>query len=365
MRKIISTVLAVVLVLALFAGCGKAAPTPSPTPTSSPSASAPADTKEPTTTPEPTPKPEPVKIRVAHHAGLGGSITAGIDVAEKIFAEEGLEVEWVLFTAGPPEVAAMVSGDIQFGYLGHGAHTLAAEGKIDVISLSHLGNSEKIFVRKDSGINSVSDLKGKVVATQLGTSGEVILDMALNSVGLTKDDVKVMNMDMAGAVTAFIANKVDAIACWDVHATNVVDNVGLDNLKLIAKTADFSDKAAFPASWVVTPEYAEKNEDVVIRFIRGLYRTYDYRAAHLDEAIKMAADFRDTDYDTFNKTRDDFTPFSSDQLRTMIDDGTILNIYKLQLEYFISEGKVTSGDVNDYVRIDLMKKAFENYTNPY
>ncbi len=359
MRKIISTVLALVLVLALLAGCGKTAPTPTP------STSAPVNTSEPTGTPEPTPTPEPVKIRVAHHAGLSGSITAGIDVAKKIFAEEGLDVEWVLFTAGPPEVAAMVSGDIQFGYLGHGAHTLAAEGKIDVISLSHLGNSEKIFVRKDSGINKIEDLKGKVVATQLGTSGEVILNMALASVGLTKDDVKVMNMDMSGAVTAFIADKVDAIACWDIHATNVVDNVGLDNLNLIAKTSDFADEAAFPGSWIVTPEYAEKNEDVVIRFIRGLYRTYDYRAANLDESIKFAAEFRDTDYETFNKTRDDFTPFNSDMIKTMINDGSLLNIYKVQLDYFLREGKLTSGDVNDYVRIDLMKKALENYTNPY
>ncbi len=359
MRKIISTVLALVLVLALLAGCGKTAPTPTP------STSAPVNTSEPTGTPEPTPTPEPVKIRVAHHAGLSGSITAGIDVAKKIFAEEGLDVEWVLFTAGPPEVAAMVSGDIQFGYLGHGAHTLAAEGKIDVISLSHLGNSEKIFVRKDSGINKIEDLKGKVVATQLGTSGEVILNMALASVGLTKDDVKVMNMDMSGAVTAFIADKVDAIACWDIHATNVVDNVGLDNLNLIAKTSDFADEAAFPGSWIVTPEYAEKNEDVVIRFIRGLYRTYDYRAANLDESIKFAAEFRDTDYETFNKTRDDFTPFNSDMIKTMINDGSLLNIYKVQLDYFLREGKLTSGNVNDYVRIDLMKKALENYTNPY
>jgi NitT/TauT family transport system substrate-binding protein len=360
MRKLISVVLSIVLVLALLVGCGNTAPNPTPTP----STSAPAtNTTEPSNSPEPT-KPEPVKVRVAHHAGLSGSLSAGIDIANKYFEEEGLIVEWVLFTSGPPEVAAMISGDIQFGYLGHGAHTLAAEGKIDVISLSHLGNSEKIYSRKDSGINSIADLKGKVIATQLGTSGEVILNMALDSVGLTKDDVKIMNMDMSGAVTAFIADKVDAIACWDIHATNVVDNVGIDNLNLIAKTGDFSDKAAFPGSWVVTPEYAEKNEELVLRFIRGLYKTYDYRDTNFDDAIKAAASFREIDYETFSKTRNDLAPFNSDDIKAMLDDGSLLNIYQVQLDYFISEGKLESGDVNSYVRTDLMKKAFENYQKP-
>ncbi len=353
MRKIISTILSLVLILTLLAGCGSAAPAPTNTASGSPTAS-----------PSGEPTPKPVKIRVAHHAGLSGTLVTGIDTLKNYFAEEGLDVEWVEFTSGPPEVAAMVSGDIQFGYLGHGAHTLAAEGKIEVISLSHLGNSEKIYTRKASGINSIADLKGKVIATQLGTSGEVILNMALEEAGMTKDDVKIMNMDMAGAVTAFVANQVDAIACWDIHSTNVVDNVGIDNLNMIASTGDFSDKAAFPGSWVVTPEYAKKNEDVVVRFIRALYKCYDFRAANYEESIKASAEFQEVDFATFSKTRDDLKPFNSDDLKTMLEDGSLLKIYQLQLDYFISQDKVKSGDVNTYVRTDLMKKALENYTKP-
>lgn len=356
MRRFVGTLLSVVLVLSLLAGCGNSA-------APAPGSSAPADTSGTSSTPEAA-EPKPVKIRVAHHAGLSGTLVTGIDTIKHFFKDEGLDVEWVEFTSGPPEVAAMISGDIQFGYLGHGAHTLAAEGKIDVISLSHLGNSEKIYARKDSGIGEVADLKGKVIATQLGTSGEVILNMALEEAGMTKDDVKIMNMDMSGAVTAFVADQVDAIACWDIHATNVVDNVGIENLNLIASTGDFSDKAAFPGSWVVTPEYAKDNEDVVIRFIRALYKCYDYRAAHYEEAIKASAEFQNVDFETFSKTRDDLKPFSSDDLKTMLEDGSLLDIYQLQLDYFISQGKVKSGDVNSYVRTDLMKKAFENYTKP-
>lgn len=304
---------------------------------------------------------EPIKIRVAHHAGLSGAIVSGIDSIPEnhFFQDEGLEVEWVKFTSGPPEVAAMISGDIQFGFLGHGAHTLAAEGKIDVISLHCLGNSEKIYVRRDSGIETVKDLEGKIIATQLGTSGEVLLNMALEKEGMSRDDLKIMNMDMSGAVAAFVAGQVDAIACWDVYASNVVEQIGIDNVTLLTSTGDFADQSAFPSSWVVTPSYADKNPDVVIRFLRALHRCYDYREENYDKAIQATADFLDTDYATLSKTKDDANNFNTGELKTMLEDGTIVDIYQRQLDYFLKEGKVSSGNVEEYVRVDLMERAFD------
>jgi len=354
MRKVLSVLLTAAMVSTLLIGCGADKSSSAPTTESS---TAPAETSSSAAEEKPV---ETVKIRVAHHAGLSGSIIPGIDSIEgnNFFKSEGLDVEWVKFTSGPPEVAAMVSGDIQFGYIGHGAHTLAAENKINIISLNHLGNSEKILVRKDSGISKIEDLKGKVVATQLGTSGEVILNLALSRAGMTKDDIKIMNMDMAGAVTAFIAKQVDAIACWDVHTTNVMDNVGADNVSILATTDDFSDESAFPASWTVTPEYAEKNPDVVVRFIRALNKCYDYRGANLDESVKGAANFAGTEYETFNKTKNDAKNFSSTQLKELLNNGGLKAIYQLQLDYFIKEGKVKEGNVDTYVRTDLMEKAF-------
>lgn len=306
---------------------------------------------------------EPVKIRAAYHPGLPGSITPGIDSIEgnHFFEKYGLEVEWVKFTSGPPEVAAMVSNDIQFGYIGHGAHTLAAEGNINIISMSHVGNSERIFVRNDSGIEKLEDLKGKTIATQLGTSGEVILDLALKSVGMSKDDVNVVNMDMSGAVAAFIAGQTDAIACWDTHAANVTEQVGEENLTLLAETSQFKDITAFPASWTATPKYIEENHDVVIRFILALYDIYQYRYTNFDDAIKVTAEFNDQTFEDFDKTRDNFIAYNPEETNQMLDDGSLLEIYQLQLDYLIENDKVESGDVNEYVRIDLMKEAMEEW----
>ncbi len=355
MKRTISLVVSIILLLGMAACNLVPPPTSSVTtePTQKESTSTPSKTQEPT--------PEPVKevtISVAYHPGLAALCVPGIGEEMGYFKEEGLNINWVKFTAGPPEIAAMVSGDLQLGYIGHGAHALCAQGEADVISLSHVSNSEKILVRKSSGINSIKDLKGKRIVTQLGTSGEIILNLALKKAGLTRDDVNVYAMDMPGAVSAFIADKADAIASWDTHNVNIRNNV-TEELVTLAETADFTDEMSFPGSWIATKEYIEKNEDVVIRFARALNKIYDYRAENMDETVRLSAEFGALDIEAVDSQRETAFFYSGNDLREFVKSGKMLEIYQSQLDGFISDGKVEGGNVNDYVRIDIMEKALD------
>lgn len=301
---------------------------------------------------------ELTKISVAYHPGLASLCVPGVGEGKGYFQEEGLEVNWVKFTSGPTEIAAMVSGDLQFGYIGHGAHNLCAQGQADVISLSHVSNSEQIIVRADSGIKTIEDLRGKRIVTQLGTSGETILNLALEKAGLTREDVDVYAMDMSGAVSAFIAGQADAIASWDTHTVNIKKNLDA-KLEILAQTADFVDQMAFPASWVATPEYLEENEDVAVRFIRALNKCYDFRAKDMDSTVKYSAEFGKLPYEDIDATRSSAVFYDSTQLKKMVEDQSIYDIYQSQLDGFINSGKAEGGDVKQYVRVDLMQKAFE------
>jgi NitT/TauT family transport system substrate-binding protein len=303
-----------------------------------------------------------VKLRAAYHPGMASAAVPAInEVVNNYFAEEGLDVEWLRFTAAPPEVAAIVSGDLQFGYIGHGGHTLAIDGKVDVIAFTHEGNSEAILTRASSGIKTIQDLKGKTVATQFGTSGEVILNLAFNKYGLSRNDVNVINMDISGAVSAFIAGQVDVISAWSNHRYNILNNV-TDPLVTLATTADFKDIISFPASWVASPEFIEKNPDVALRIVRALFKCYDYRTANMDGTINAMIKFVDITKEAAEFERDMNTYYSSKDISTMINNGELLGIYKKHYQYFVDSGVISAGkgrSPEQYVRFDLMKKALE------
>src|SRR5262249_60837471 len=93
--------------------------------------------------------------------------------AEGLCAREGLELNRVNFTAGPPFFAAFQSGSIAVGFLGfQPAVTGIAQGiPIKIVAVENdAGGAEGLVVRQDSGIRSLSELRGKKVATKAGSS---------------------------------------------------------------------------------------------------------------------------------------------------------------------------------------------------
>lgn len=300
------------------------------------------------------------KLRIAYHPNMGGSSAIITGIKKDFFKEQNLEIELVKFTSGPTEVAAMVSGDIDLGYVGHGAHFLAVEGKVKIISLDVLSKAEELMVRTGSDIKSVKDLKGRTVATQLGTSGDIVLDLALKKENMTRDDVKLINMDMAGAVSAFIANKVDAVIVWAPYSTEIKKAVGNDDITVLANSASFSDEFVFPASWVVTPEYLSENEDKVVRFLKALHKAMDYRLDNLDEVVSFVAELNDTPKESVEQEVETGVWLQGKEVQKLFEDGTAKKWYEQQQKLFIDSGKLEKGaPVEDYVTFDLMKKVIE------
>ena len=66
----------------------------------------------------------------------------------------------------------------------------------------------QLWVHPDMGVNSIADLKGKKIATTLGTTAHVFLDKALRSNGVDPGTVTMVNQRMPDAVTAFISRAV-------------------------------------------------------------------------------------------------------------------------------------------------------------
>ncbi len=357
-KRILACLTALMLCLAL-AACNQAPANSSTPPANSPSTPSDGSSQE-------TPSVETVKIRAAYHPNLGPMSIPGIDAKMGYFAEEGLEVEWLKFTSGAPEIAAMASGDLQFGYIGQGALKLCAEGQADVVSLSHLTNSEAILVRTGSGINSFEDIKGKKLATELGTNGEVLLNMACEKYQVSREEIEVINMPISNAIAAFIGGSVDAVVAWGPDLTNIRNNVD-EELTAVVETKDFVDMVPFLGSWIANPEYIDGNPDIVQRFQRALSKCYDYRASHLDETIQAAADFAASkdigvSYDDLNSERDQLVFFSLAEEKEWANGGHMEELFQLQLNYMTGQGQVPeSVKVTDYVRLDLIRKALDTH----
>ena len=348
MKKLLALMLALVMVFAL-AACGDSGEaTATPTPAATEPA---ADTTDPSAE---TPL-EPITIKVGYMNNYG-SLWSVLTAEQMGYMEEqGITLELSSFADGPTIISAMESGSIDIGYIGDGAHKLCAAGNAEIIALSHVSNGDAVI--GGPNVTSLEDLAGKTVAYSAGTSSEVILTNALNSVGLTMDDINAMNMDSSAIVTAMMTGDVDACALWSPESLTVLEQV--EGTTKLADNVTFSDTSVSLASWIAMPDRVESERDMFVRFVTALFQGMDYSAdEHYDEVAQWVADLLAIDYDSAYNQRGDADWLTGKEVYDGVADGTVAGYYELQQEIMISSGNLESPvPVEDYVAFDIMTEA--------
>ena len=253
----------------------------------------------------------------------------------------------------------MQSGDIDFAQIGHGAHALCIEGQAKIFSFEGNSQADCVVANKSHGISTAKDLKGKTIAVASGTSSEVILNYVLADAGLTKDDVTLTEMKVDGMTTAMIAGLIDACATWSPNTITLEEQLGDDYLVLGTNT-DYTDKVAFPSSYVCLPDYADSNKEVLERFEAALDMGKVYRAEHIDEVAKLLADKLGLPEETLlQSTGEGDWQGAVDAIG---DTDKILGYYKAQQQVFLDNGRITEAvPVENYVLSEVITEGDKLY----
>ncbi len=302
---------------------------------------------------------ETAKVRLAYMPNMGSASLAVTARDKGFFEEMGLEVEMVEFQGGPAEIAAMASGDIDISQIGHGAHALCAEGEAVVFQIDCTSLADAVIANKSKGISSIEELKGKTVATTSGTSAEIILNLALQSKGMTMEDIEVVEMDANGIVSAMVSGNVDACATWSPGTTQILEALGADGLTL-ANNMDFLSEVTFPSSYITTQKYYEANGDVLVRFARALQKAANYRAENIEEIAKLVARQCEVEESVMLGTVNEGNWLTGDFIGLALADGTIKSYYENQQQVFINSGRLKEAvDVNNYILFEVMQEAWD------
>lgn len=298
---------------------------------------------------------EPVTLNLAYMPNYGSLWSIENAIAQGYLEEEGITVNLTEFQDGPTIIAAMEGGSIDLGYIGQGAHKLCINGQATIFALSHISNGDMVI--GGPSVASIEDLKGKKVAYSSGTSSESILMSTLAKAGLTMDDIEAIDMDATGIVAAMASGGVDAAATWSPNSLKILEEVS-GSVEL-ADNMTFADETVSLASWIVLPDFAAENKDVLVRFTRALFKAMDYAATENQEATaELIATRVALDKDTVYQQRGDAEWLTGKRVAEGASNGTVEGYYELQKKAFIDSGAVEGNPaVSDYVLLDVMIEA--------
>lgn len=267
-----------------------------------------------------------------------------------------LEVETPSFTNGPLQIQALGTGDLDFGYIGPGAFWLPASGEAKIVAINTLGQADRVVAQP--GIDSIEDLAGKTVAVPEGTSGDMILTLALDEAGMTKDDIELVPMEPSAIVAALSAGQVDAAGLWYPVLATVKKQV--PDLVELAENADFEATVAFPNAFVAGNDVVENEPEKVERVLKALRDAMTYRYENPDEAIALTAAYNALPVEDVAADAQNVKMLSVDELDTLTSDGTVDSWLSGMVDYFMQAGKLSdAAEPGDFYTGQLFIEAGE------
>jgi taurine transport system substrate-binding protein len=203
------------------------------------------------------------KVVVAYQTD---ALPSSVGIANGDFVKAtGYQIDFRKFNSGAEVFAAIASGDVQVGYVGSSPYAAATSRGLDVKAFyiaSISGTDEALVVRKGSGIEKLSDLKGKKLAAAPVSTDHYQLLALIKSQGLTEKDVQVFAIPQPEIVAAYNRGDIDGGFVWDPALTELKKNG-----KVLVTSKDVADKGAPTFSaWVATSAFAKANPEFLKAF---------------------------------------------------------------------------------------------------
>ncbi|HEX3357649.1 MAG TPA: aliphatic sulfonate ABC transporter substrate-binding protein [Tepidisphaeraceae bacterium] len=213
----------------------------------------------------------PSEVTIGYFANLThAQAVLGVSSGEFATAIAPATLKTKVFNAGPSLIEALIADQIDIGYVGPGpVLTAYARGGGDTIRViaGAAANGVAIVAGKDSGINTLADLKGKKLATpQLGNTQDISAKHYLLSV-LHQDNVdNVVPVANNEQLQLLASGKIDAAWAPEPWGSRLLVEAGG---KLIAEEKDTWPDKKFTLTLVIArPKFLKEHPDIVEKILK-------------------------------------------------------------------------------------------------
>lgn len=216
-------------------------------------------------------------------------VYVGID--KGIFEKHGVKVELTsIISGGPTAIQTVAGGGAHSGLSSLMAIINARAAGLPIVSVADIQSAmngyplEEWFVREDSGIESITDLKGKKIAINLVKSSfHYSLLIAMAQAGMKEDDVEFVLLPFSEQVIAMQQKQVDMIGLMQPHTEIARQTEGFK--RILTATDIFGEKQL--CCIFMNKVWAEENPDVAKKYVAGIVEAAQYIEEHPDEAAKI------------------------------------------------------------------------------
>lgn len=206
-----------------------------------------------------------------------------------------------------------------------------------IISTINLSNTINVIARRDAGISSPNDLKGKKIGVVSHTDSEFFLQRFLLLSEVSRTEVTIVPITYPTAMEAIMSGAVDAVIINDPSAYNISKALGTNG---VSWPAQYGRPVIFIA--VSNDTFIHSHPQVIERFLRALVRAQDFIKSNPDQAKQIVREH-------FGFTQKYIDKVWGDNTFSVQIDQSILPVMEAEAQWLQSNKAVGSTTIPNYL----------------
>lgn len=282
------------------------------------------------------------------------------------FADEGLEIEPVQFDSGISLSQALAGGSVDLAGMGAVISNFPAQGQGTAVLANNIeADTAQIWVDPEADIESVEDLAGREVATTQGTTAHVLLQVAMDDVGMHADEVELVNSEMPTAVNAFISGSVPALVTWSPFNAQIEEN--RPEAELLTTAREYFPEAAILGGWVATNDLMDQNPEAVDAFTRAWLRANEDLVSDPEDAMATVHEVgygENLELEDVQRMYDEIRWYNNDEWAELYRDGDVAEWLGQVNEVFVEIGAFDEPTPpEEFFEPDIFLDAYEEWSS--
>ena len=185
---------------------------------------------------------------------------------ERLFEKGGIDLDERIFDSGKSARDAVLAGRLDAAVLGATPFIVGASkgSMVAIASVAYAGKTIAVVAGTHTSIKTVADLKGKTIATQVGSSTHSDFETLIApKYGLKKGDYKIINIKFSDLGAALASKSVDAFA-GDEPQPAIAEYKGYGRTLVT-----YDEFVQVPVMLGVSRTVVEKRRDAVVAFLKA------------------------------------------------------------------------------------------------
>lgn len=207
------------------------------------------------------------------------------------FEKNGLDVKVTYFLTGLETLQALTANQVDFASTGATpyVHLSFQRDDVKIIGQVTLADDFQIIARKDAGITTPQDIKGKKIGSVKGTVTMIAIRDTLRKAGLADTDYQFVEFNQPLPLpNLLLTNEVQAYSAWEPHISNGIKALGADKVVIFGANEGLHTLPYFTMMRAGDLEKEEKLE-LANKFNKAVLEAIEYIKNNREESIKTVA----------------------------------------------------------------------------